>query len=100
MQPLFAVQPSTHGSGGLTVSQPLYVGSSGQVLGTVDYRVQLPADDANANRRFEWQLLDHRIEEVRLRIDDTVVDQARGRTPRVGILRSVWVARGEPPVTL
>ena len=74
---LFAVQPSTR-LWRSDRSQPLYVGSSGQVLGTVDYRVQLPADDANANRRVEWQLLDHRIEEVRLRIDDTVVDQAQG----------------------
>jgi len=82
MQPCSLSSPR-HGSGGLTVHSRCTSVALGKVLGTVDYRVQLPADDANANRRVEWQLLDHRIEEVRLRIDDTVVDQAQGtHTPR------------------
>lgn len=74
---VFAVQPSTR-LWRSESAQPLYVGESGEVLGTVDYRIQLPADSASANRRVEWQLLDHRIEEVRLRVDDTVIDRAKG----------------------
>jgi len=97
---LFAVQPSTR-LWRSDRSQPLYVGSSGQVLGTVDYRVQLPADDANANRRVEWQLLSTTVSRKFAYASTTrLLIKPRGRTPRVGILRSVWVARANHTVTL
>lgn len=74
---VFAVQPSTRLWRSPT-AQPLYVGQSGEVLGTVDYRVKLPTADVSQSRRVEWRLLDHRIEEVRLRVDNTVVDRGEG----------------------
>lgn len=74
---VFAVQPSTRLWQSPT-EQPQYVGDAGEVLGTVDYRIQPPAANQTGNRYVEWSLLDHRIEEVRLRVDDTVVDRTDG----------------------
>ncbi|MFD1588054.1 hypothetical protein ACFR9U_13805 [Halorientalis brevis] len=52
---LFAIQPSTQ----MYINpdrQPLYVPSNGTILGTIDYRVSLPADDTSGDRRVSWSL--------------------------------------------
>lgn len=66
---LFAVQPSTRArlSPGRT---PLYVASSGEVFGAVDYRVDVPATDVTGDRRVSWRLKDHRINSTRLLVDN------------------------------
>ena len=74
---VFAIQPSTRLWQSPT-AQPLYVGPAGEVLGTVDYRVAVPVDDRAGNRRTDWTLHDHRIEEVRLRVDGETVDSVAG----------------------
>ena len=65
---MFAIQPSTRARLS-SASQPLYVASNGTVLGTVDYRVELPADDTGGSRQVYWTLEEHRIEETRLLVD-------------------------------
>jgi hypothetical protein len=65
---MFAVQPSTRARL-LSASQPLYVDSNGTVLGTADYRVELPADDTSGSRQVFWTLEEHRVEETRLLVD-------------------------------
>ena len=65
---MFAVQPSTRARLS-SASQPLYVARDGTVLGTVDYRVELPADDTSGSRQIFWTLEEHRIEETRLLVD-------------------------------
>lgn len=78
---VFAVQPSTRAR--LSPSdQPLYVAPNGSVLGTVDYRVAMPADNTSGDHRVSWQLEDHAITEVRLIVDGTTVTTVnRTHTP-------------------
>lgn len=74
---VFAVQPATRA----LVSnddQPLYIRPSGELLGTVDYRIELPRDSEATNRSVDWQLIDHGITETRLLVDGTVVASAPG----------------------
>lgn len=80
---LFAVQPSTRAR--ITPSmQPLYVASNGSVLGTVDYRIELPPDDRTGNRRVYWSISTHRINETRVRVDGQVIANASGsHTPTI-----------------
>ncbi|WP_167880028.1 hypothetical protein [Halorhabdus rudnickae] len=79
---LFAIQPSTM----LRLSasrQPLYVGRSGEVLATTDYRVRVPEDDTTGDRQVYWSLEEHRIEETRFTIDgETVASDGGSHTPR------------------
>jgi len=79
---LFAIQPSTRAR--LSPSeQPLYVGSDGEVLGTVDYRVRIPEDDTTGDRQVYWSLEEHRIDETRLVIDSETVSSTSGsHTPQ------------------
>ena len=79
---LFAIQPSTRTR--LSPSeQPLYVGSDGEVLGTVDYRVRIPEDDTTGDRQVYWSLEEHRIDETRLVIDgETVASNSGSHTPQ------------------
>ena len=79
---LFAIQPSTRAR--LSPSeQPLYVGSDGEVLGTVDYRVRIPEDDTTGDRQIYWSLEEHRIDETRLVIDgETVASNSGSHTPQ------------------
>lgn len=74
---VFAVQPSTRARLSPT-AQPLYVAPEGQVLGTVDYRVAVPADESGDGRRVRWQLTDHEIVATRMLVDGAVVGTAPG----------------------
>lgn len=68
---LFAVQPSTRAR--LSESRtPLYVAPDGRVLGTVDYRVDVPADDTTGDRRVFWRLQSHQINATRILVDEQV----------------------------
>ena len=74
---IFAVQPSTRARLSES-SQPLYVDSDGTVLGTVDYRIELPEDDPNGSRQVYWSLEEHRFEETRLLVDGEEVATGGG----------------------
>ncbi|MFW6437278.1 MAG: hypothetical protein ACOCYZ_06560 [Halococcoides sp.] len=78
---LFAIQPSTR----LRLSasrQPLFVGRSGEVFATTDYRVRVPEDDTTGDRQVYWSVEEHRIDETRLVIDgDTVATGGDDHTP-------------------
>jgi hypothetical protein len=79
---IFAVQPSTRARIS-TGGQPLYVDREGTVLGTVDYRVELPVDDTNGSRQVYWSLEDHTFEETRLLVDGREVASGGGtHTPQ------------------
>lgn len=65
---LFTIQPSTRARLSPT-DQPLYVPTSGRVLGTVDYRVEVPASTVTFGSRVFWSLHRHRIVETRLLVD-------------------------------
>lgn len=74
---VFAVQPST--GAWLSASEhPLYVASNGSILGTVDYRVEHPANDTAGNHRVHWRVLNYTITETRLRVDGQVETVANG----------------------
>lgn len=74
---IFALSPSTRAR--LTPrSQPLYVPPNGSLLGTVDYRVDLPDDERSSDRETDWELEIHRIVETRLEIDGDVAQRAEG----------------------
>lgn len=49
---IFAVHPSTKARLSPT-EQPRYVATNGTLLGTVDYRVEVPADQSNVTRRVD-----------------------------------------------
>lgn len=80
---VFAVQPSTRAR--LSPSErPLYVATNGSVLGTVDYRVEHPANNTTGARRVLWRVLNHTITETRLRVDGRVETVANGtHTPHL-----------------
>lgn len=81
---IFTVQPSTRVHRSPT-TRPLYVAPNGTVLGTVDYRVDLPDDNTSGDRQVSWTLSDHRIEAVRLVVDGTVENKTEGtHTPEIG----------------
>ena len=68
---LFAVQPLTRAR--LSPSRtPLYVVPDGRVLGTVDYRVEVPTDDTTGDRRVYWRLQSHQINASRILVDGQV----------------------------
>jgi len=68
---LFAVQPSTQAR--LSPSRtPLYVAPDGRVLGTVDYRVDVPSDDTTGDRRVYWRLQSHQINATRIIVDGQI----------------------------
>lgn len=74
---VFAVQPSTHAR--LSPSRsPLYVAPNGSVLGAVDYRVHVPANETTGDRRVYWRLNTHRINDTRLLVDGTVETTGNG----------------------
>jgi len=77
---LFAVQPSTRArlSPGRT---PLSVASSGEVFGTVDYRVDVPANDTIGDRRVAWRFKHHQINSTRLLVDGR--REATGNGPHI-----------------
>lgn len=80
---IFAVQPSTrtHQS---PDRRPLYVDSSGEVLGTVDYRIRLPPGNESGDKRVSWSVESHRIVETRVSVDGDDETVARGtHTPVV-----------------
>lgn len=65
---VFAVQPSTRA----LISrdkQPLYIGPEGELLGTVDYRIELPPGTIGPNRTVDWRLRNHGIVGTRLLLD-------------------------------
>ncbi|WP_276248582.1 hypothetical protein [Haladaptatus sp. YSMS36] len=66
---VFAVQPSTRARLS-PEDRPLYVAPNGSVLATIDYRVQRTMLDEASGERTDAQLLDHRIVETRLLVDD------------------------------
>lgn len=68
---LFAVHPSTQAR--LSPSRtPLYVAPDGRVLGTVDYRIDVPADDTTGDRRVYWRLQSHQINATRIIVDGQI----------------------------
>ncbi|WP_228442295.1 hypothetical protein [Natrarchaeobaculum sulfurireducens] len=75
---VFAVQPSTivHKDENET---PLYVAPEGEFRGFVDYRVRVPDDDVDGNRTIEWSLLEHDLDEVRLKQDGDVIAAQDGQ---------------------
>lgn len=88
---VFAVQPSTRarlsaseGDGPGGADHPLYVAPNGTLLGTVDYRVALPADDTTGDRRVFWSIESHSVTETRLLVDGTVETTTGGsHTPQL-----------------
>jgi hypothetical protein len=74
---IFAVQPSTRAR--LTDGdQPLYVGPNGSVLGTIDYRIEVPAGSETETRNVQWRLLNHRIDRTRLLVNGRVESTTPG----------------------
>ncbi|AQL44548.1 hypothetical protein BV210_11635 [Halorientalis sp. IM1011] len=74
---IFAVQPSTRAriqEG----DQPLYVGPSGSLLGTVDYRLEIEEPTAMLGERDFWKLQSHEVTEVRLLVDGEVLTRQSG----------------------
>jgi len=79
---IFAIQPSTRARIS-TGGHSLYVDREGTVLGTVDYRVELPEDDTNGSREVYWSLEDHTFEGTRLLVDGREVASGGGtHTPQ------------------
>jgi len=80
---VFAIQPSTRVRRSPT-EQPLYVAPNGTVLGTIDYRVESPDDGSSDDRNVTWTVSDHRISEVRLKVDGTTENTTTGtHTPTI-----------------
>lgn len=78
---IFAVQPSTTAL--LSPSdQPRYVAPNGTLLGTVDYRVEIPGDVLGDDRRVQSTLLENEITETRLLVDGVRESNSSGtKTP-------------------
>lgn len=60
---IFAFQPSTR----VRVSdskQPMYVAADGRILGTLDYRVDLPKNDTSGDKQVYWSLESDTVESV------------------------------------
>lgn len=74
---VFAIHPSTRGhlESGET---PLYIAPDGDLRGFVDYRVRVPNGSTEGNTTVEWSLLEHEIEEVRLKSDGEVINRSDG----------------------
>lgn len=68
---VFAIQPSTHLRQSQT-NQSLYVAPNGTVLGTVDYRVERPANTTSGDTQVTRTLEREQIREVRLEVDGVV----------------------------
>ena len=75
---VFAVQPSTivHQDANETT---LYLAPDGELRGFVDYRVSVPDDESFGDRTFEWSLVEHEIEEVRVKQDGEVLSHQDGQ---------------------
>lgn len=54
---------------------PLYVALDGNSLGTVDYRVNVPADDTTGDRRVYWSLQSHQINATWLLVDEAAASE-------------------------
>jgi len=72
---LFAIQPSTrvHQSPNGT---DLYVAPEGRLLATTDYRIVPPGTHRYNETTITWSVDEHRIEETRLLVNDTIVSTA------------------------
>jgi hypothetical protein len=67
---IFAITPSTKAH--LTpVKQPLFVAANGTVLGTTDYRIDVPADNESENQSVSWHLVNNHLT-TRLLVDGRV----------------------------
>jgi hypothetical protein len=81
---LFALSPATKtylASG----DSRFYVAPEGEVFGTIDYRVALPADETVGNTTTKWELETHRISEIRLYADDEEIARIDGtHRPEIG----------------
>ena len=68
---VFTVQPSTilHRTGNQTTR---YVGQSGKMYATADYRIVLPDDTASLERRVSWSIDSHRVSDARLMIGGNI----------------------------
>ncbi|WP_312911716.1 hypothetical protein [Natronosalvus caseinilyticus] len=55
-----------------------YVAPEGTVRGFVDYRIRLDGAQLRDTEIVSWSIQDHGINEVRLRVDETVVETAEG----------------------
>jgi len=88
---VFAVQPSTRArltetdvDDPRTGGHPRYVAPNGSLLGTVDYRVDLPPDDTTGDRRVRWSIHEHSVTATRLLVDGQLETNASGsHTPRL-----------------
>ena len=74
---VFTIQPSTHLRQSPT-DQSLYVGPNGTVLGTVDYRVERPANYTIRETQVTRTLERAQIREVRLEVDGVVETTVAG----------------------
>jgi hypothetical protein len=74
---VFAVSPATR-----TYVEPgdtrLYVAPEGRMLGTVDYRIEVPPPLETNVSLTEWELTSHEITEVRLYADDERIARTNG----------------------
>ena len=70
---IFSVTPSTRAYVG-DDDERLYVAPNGTLRGTVDYRIELPDDTDSTS----YRLLEHEIDEVRLSVDEEVVQRKPG----------------------
>jgi len=72
---LFAIQPSTriHRSANET---ELFVAPEGRLLAATDYRIERPAGQTFNETTISWSVDEHRIEETRLLVNDTVISSA------------------------
>jgi hypothetical protein len=74
---VFAIQPSTRVRESPS-NQSLYVAPNGTVLGTIDYRVEHPANDTAGETQVAWRLEEDDIREVRLEVDGVLETTAAG----------------------
>jgi len=98
---IFAVHPATRGH--LDANRtPLYVAPNGTVRGLVDYRIRMPNGSPGTTdpggTTSNWSIVDHNVDEVRLRTDRNVIAETAGsQTPTVDYdLEDEWRA----PLTL
>ncbi|WP_434530826.1 hypothetical protein ACODNH_18970 [Haloarcula sp. NS06] len=81
--------------------QPLYVAPNGTVLGTIDYRVAVPAGTDAPTRRTEWDVVAHAIENVTLRMDgETVANTTTDNVVRLTYRNQPRNVSGSQPLVL
>lgn len=93
----FSVTPSTKTHTAPTETR-WYVAPAGQVRGTVDYRVRVPATVQVGNRTISWTVQRHEISEVRLLHDGEVIAPSRRHTGKFGLwwIRSSSASVSQP----